>query len=91
MRIFLLRWKISFLLPNHAEFYVKGGGSAANSVICYCLGITEVDPSKIEMLFERFVSKERNEPPDIDVDFESGRREKSFSIYIVAMEENEQR
>ena len=53
----------------------QGRGSAANSVICYCLGITEVDPSKIEMLFERFVSKERNEPPDIDVDFESGRRE----------------
>ena len=53
----------------------QGRGSAANSVICYCLGITEVDPSRIEMLFERFVSRERNEPPDIDVDFESGRRE----------------
>ena len=53
----------------------QGRGSAANSVICYCLGITEVDPSRIEMLFERFVSRERNEPPDIDVDFESDRRE----------------
>ena len=53
----------------------QGRGSAANSVICYCLGITEVDPSRIEMLFERFVSRERNEPPDIDVDFESERRE----------------
>jgi error-prone DNA polymerase len=53
----------------------QGRGSAANSVICYCLGITEVDPNKIDLLFERFVSAERREPPDIDVDFEHGRRE----------------
>ncbi|PKH56182.1 error-prone DNA polymerase [Shewanella sp. Choline-02u-19] len=53
----------------------QGRGSAANSVVCYCLGITEVDPTKVNMLFERFVSKERNEPPDIDVDFEHERRE----------------
>ncbi len=53
----------------------QGRGSAANSVVCYCLGITAVDPSRMEMLFERFVSKERNEPPDIDVDFEHERRE----------------
>lgn len=53
----------------------QGRGSAANSVVCYCLGITEVDPTKINMLFERFISKERNEPPDIDVDFEHERRE----------------
>lgn len=53
----------------------QGRGSAANSVVCYCLGITEVDPTKINMLFERFISKERNEPPDIDVDFENERRE----------------
>ena len=53
----------------------QGRGSAANSVVCYCLFITEVDPSKIEVLFERFISKERNEPPDIDVDFEHERRE----------------
>ncbi len=53
----------------------QGRGSAANSVICYCLGITEVDPMQIHLLFERFISKERHEPPDIDVDFEHERRE----------------
>ena len=53
----------------------QGRGSAANSIVCYCLGITSVAPEKIGMLFERFVSKERNEPPDIDVDFEHERRE----------------
>jgi error-prone DNA polymerase len=53
----------------------QGRGSAANSVVCYCLEITEVDPSRMSMLFERFISKERNEPPDIDVDFEHERRE----------------
>lgn len=53
----------------------QGRGSAANSTICYCLGITSVDPSKFELLFERFISSARNEPPDIDVDFEHERRE----------------
>jgi error-prone DNA polymerase len=53
----------------------QGRGSAANSMVCYCLEITEVDPSRMAMLFERFISKERNEPPDIDVDFEHERRE----------------
>ena len=53
----------------------QGRGSAANSAVCYCLGITEVDPSRVELLFERFISKDRNEPPDIDVDFEHERRE----------------
>ncbi|MCP4328148.1 MAG: error-prone DNA polymerase [Alphaproteobacteria bacterium] len=53
----------------------QGRGSAANSAICYCLGITAVDPSRLDLLFERFVSAERNEPPDIDVDFEHERRE----------------
>jgi error-prone DNA polymerase len=53
----------------------QGRGSAANSVICYCLEITEVDPVKVDLLFERFVSEERKEPPDIDVDFEHERRE----------------
>jgi error-prone DNA polymerase len=53
----------------------QGRGSAANSAVCYALGITEVDPSRISMLFERFISRERNEPPDIDVDFEHQRRE----------------
>src|SRR5579871_473010 len=53
----------------------QGRGSAANSAICYCLGITEVDPNTHDLLFGRFLSKERNEPPDIDVDFENARRE----------------
>ncbi|WP_068712822.1 error-prone DNA polymerase [Vibrio tritonius] len=53
----------------------QGRGSAANSVVCYCLEITSVDPRQISVLFERFISKERNEPPDIDVDFEHERRE----------------
>lgn len=53
----------------------QGRGSAANSTVCYCLRITEVDPSRGTLLFERFISKERNEPPDIDVDFEHQRRE----------------
>ena len=53
----------------------QGRGSAANSAVCYCLGITAVDPTKIDLLFERFISAERGEPPDIDVDFEHERRE----------------
>lgn len=53
----------------------QGRGSAANSTVCFCLGITEVDPHKNDLLFERFVSTERHEPPDIDVDFEHERRE----------------
>jgi error-prone DNA polymerase len=53
----------------------QGRGSAANSVVCYCLCITEVDPDRMSVLFERFISRERNEPPDIDVDFEHERRE----------------
>jgi error-prone DNA polymerase len=53
----------------------QGRGSAANSVVCYCLGITAVDPSQIGLLFERFISADRGEPPDIDVDFEHERRE----------------
>ncbi|MBU9561728.1 error-prone DNA polymerase [Burkholderia multivorans] len=53
----------------------QGRGSAANSVVCYCLGITEVDPDQSTTLFERFISEERGEPPDIDVDFEHQRRE----------------
>lgn len=53
----------------------QGRGSAANSVLCYCLGITAVNPAQSQLLFERFISRERNEPPDIDVDFEHERRE----------------
>ena len=57
------------------DILCQGRGSAANSAVCFCLGITEVDPGRMEMLVERFISKERNEPPDIDVDFEHERRE----------------
>src|SRR5258708_11885996 len=53
----------------------EGRGSAANSAVCYCLGITSVNPKETRVLFERFLSNERNEPPDIDVDFEHERRE----------------
>ncbi|BDI05071.1 error-prone DNA polymerase [Sphaerotilus microaerophilus] len=61
----------------------QGRGSAANSAVCYCLGITEVDPTQTTLLFERFVSRERGEPPDIDVDFEHERREEVIQ-YIYA-------
>ena len=57
------------------EILCQGRGSAANSAVCFCLGITEVDPERMSTLVERFISKERNEPPDIDVDFEHERRE----------------
>jgi error-prone DNA polymerase len=57
------------------DILCQGRGSAANSAVCYCLDITEVDPGRMSVLFERFISKERNEPPDIDVDFEHQRRE----------------
>lgn len=53
----------------------QGRGAAANSAVCYCLGITAVDPARIDLLFARFISRERNEPPDIDIDFEHERRE----------------
>ncbi|RPI45176.1 MAG: PHP domain-containing protein, partial [Betaproteobacteria bacterium] len=61
----------------------QGRGSAANSAVCYCLHITEVDPVRMNMLFERFISRERNEPPDIDVDFEHQRREEVMQ-YVYA-------
>jgi error-prone DNA polymerase len=57
------------------DILCQGRGSAANSAVCYCLGITEIDPARMHGLFERFISRERNEPPDIDVDFEHQRRE----------------
>ena len=57
------------------DILCQGRGSAANSAVCYVLGITAVDPARVDLLFERFVSAERDEPPDIDVDFEHERRE----------------
>ena len=77
-----LRYEAFFLTVHDLVVFARGRGilcqgrgSAANSAVCYCLGVTSVDPSQIDMLFERFISKERNEPPDIDVDFEHERRE----------------
>jgi error-prone DNA polymerase len=66
---------VQFARTRSEPILCQGRGSAANSVICYCLGITDVDPERIDLLFERFVSAERREPPDIDVDFEHERRE----------------
>ncbi|WP_448953295.1 error-prone DNA polymerase [Labrys neptuniae] len=60
---------------NVLRVLCQGRGSAANSAVCYCLGITEVNPQETELLFSRFISENRGEPPDIDVDFEHGRRE----------------
>jgi error-prone DNA polymerase len=63
---------VAFARSRH--ILCQGRGSA-NSVVCYCIGVTEVDPARMSVLFERFISKERNEPPDIDIDFEHERRE----------------
>ncbi len=65
----IVRW------ARDQKILCQGRGSAANSVVCYCLGVTEVDPGRASLLFERFISAERNEPPDIDIDFEHQRRE----------------
>jgi error-prone DNA polymerase len=77
-----LKYAHYFLTVNDIVHYARsqnilcqGRGSAANSAVCYVLGVTSVDPTKVDLLFERFISKERLEPPDIDVDFEHSRRE----------------
>ncbi len=67
------------------EILCQGRGSAANSAVYYCLGVTAVDPTRVDLLFERFVSAARNEPPDIDVDFEHERREEVIQSSISAM------
>ncbi len=74
---FLTVWDI-VKFARSRDILCQGRGSAANSAVCYCLGITSVDPDRVDLLFERFVSAERNEPPDIDVDFEHERREEVF-------------
>ncbi len=66
---------VSFARRQPKEILCQGRGSAANSAVCYCLGITSVDPDKTNLLFARFISENRGEPPDIDVDFEHERRE----------------
>ena len=71
---FLTVWDL-VRFARSREILCQGRGSAANSVVCYCLEVTSVDPEQIDVLFERFISKERNEAPDIDVDFEHERRE----------------
>ncbi len=71
---FLTVWDL-VLFARSRDILCQGRGSAANSAVCYCLGITSVNPDKVDLLFERFISKERNEAPDIDVDFEHERRE----------------
>ncbi len=71
---FLTVWDI-VRFARQRDILCQGRGSAANSAVCYCLGVTSVDPDHIDLLFERFVSRERNEPPDIDIDFEHERRE----------------
>jgi error-prone DNA polymerase len=77
-----LRYEAYFLTVHEVVDFARsrgilcqGRGSAANSAVCYALGITAVDPARMSMLFERFISRERNEPPDIDIDFEHERRE----------------
>ena len=71
---FLTMWEI-VRYCRHEGILCQGRGSAANSVVCYCLGITAVDPTRVELLFERFLSRERHEPPDIDLDIMHTRRE----------------
>ncbi len=66
---------VKFAREQEPPILCQGRGSAANSTVCYCIGITAVDPNQIDLLFERFISEERKEPPDIDVDFEHERRE----------------
>ena len=71
---FLTVWDLVHF-ARQRDILCQGRGSAANSTVCYCLGVTEVDPDCFETLFERFISRERDEPPDIDIDFEHERRE----------------
>jgi error-prone DNA polymerase len=90
-----LRYEAFFLTVHDIVCFARsknilcqGRGSAANSAVCYCLGITEVNPTHTTLLFERFISRERNEPPDIDVDFEHERREEVIQ-YIYGKYGNE--
>lgn len=71
---FLTVWDI-VCFARSRDILCQGRGSAANSAVCYCLGVTAVDPERVDVLFERFISRERDEAPDIDVDFEHERRE----------------
>jgi error-prone DNA polymerase len=79
---FLTVWDL-VRFARSRQILCQGRGSAANSAVCFCLGVTEVDPDRIDVLFERFISRERNEAPDIDVDFEHERREEVLQ-YVYA-------
>ncbi len=79
---FLIVWDIARFCTEHG-ILCQGRGSAANSAVCYCLGITAVDPIKLKLLFERFISEERKEPPDIDIDIANNRREEVIQ-YVYA-------
>jgi error-prone DNA polymerase len=79
---FLTVWDL-VLFARSKGILCQGRGSAANSAVCFCLGVTSVDPERIDVLFERFISKERNEAPDIDIDFEHERREEVLQ-YVYA-------
>ncbi|MCK4574510.1 MAG: DNA polymerase III subunit alpha, partial [candidate division Zixibacteria bacterium] len=74
---FLIVWDIARFCRTNG-ILCQGRGSAANSAVCYCLGITAVDPIKLKLLFERFISEERKEPPDIDIDIANNRREEAI-------------
>ena len=71
---FLTMWEL-VRFCREKGILCQGRGSAANSAVCYCLGVTAIDPVRMDLLFERFISKERAEPPDIDLDIEHDRRE----------------
>jgi error-prone DNA polymerase len=71
---FLVVWEIVEFCRRE-DIYCEGRGSAANSAVCYVLGITAVDAVRLELLFERFLSPHRDGPPDIDLDIENGRRD----------------
>ncbi|MGH8961770.1 MAG: PHP domain-containing protein, partial [Jatrophihabitantaceae bacterium] len=80
---FLIVWELSQFCREHG-ILSQGRGSAANSAVCYCLGVTAVDPIRYQLLFERFLSTDRGEPPDIDIDIESDRREEVIQ-HVYAM------
>ena len=78
---------IWFAMRDRKDILCQGRGSAANSAVCYCLGVTAVDPDKFTLVFERFASGARAEPPDIDIDFEHERREEVIQYVTKNMAE----
>ncbi len=78
---FLTVWDL-VRFARSRDILCQGRGSAANSIVCFCLGVTSVDPAQMDLLFERFISKERNEAPDIDVDLNINDARRFCSISI---------